>query len=187
MAVVLSGAFQASASLYDISFTGFDANTTATGQIEVNAGIASSGFLDVTHNGITIDYAFLAEVGVLVKNNNGDHLSGQDNVFNPNSLTQGGFLTQNGLIFYNGTQGDYDHAGGGMFLQNWPNNEPNLQGYGKSPAGYGYDAPFTDGTLTVTAVTAVPESGTWMAGALLLLPFGASAIRLIRKQNKLLV
>jgi len=62
---------------------------------------------------------------------------------------------------------------------------------GNTPAGFDYgDADFNDvilpsfgASINVSAVSAVPEPTTMIAGALLLLPFGASTLRVLRKRQ----
>jgi hypothetical protein len=180
LAVALVIGSQARATLYNINFTGGDGLTTAFGQVDVNSGIATSGFLDVTYNGTTIDYTTLAPAGVDIRDNTGTDFFGSDNAFNPNSITQGGFLTANGLIFYQGTWG----AGGMVGLSDYSSTDPTpyLMVDGNPPAGWGYLHPSIDGHLSVT-LDPVPEPTTMVAGALLLLPFGASALRMLRKSR----
>jgi hypothetical protein len=183
MATALVAAVHARATLYDITFTG--TGITATGQVDVNASdIATSGFLDVTY-GTTINYLNLAPTGYVVEDNNGDELFGQDNYFNPNSATQGGYLSATGgLIFYDGTasySSGIIHVLGEMALSN-NGSTPNLNGFGKTPDGYGYSIPNINGTLTV-ALAPVPEASTIIAGMLLLLPLGASSLRILRRNR----
>jgi hypothetical protein len=184
-AAALVMAVQARASLYDITFTGFDNLTTATGQFDVNnSGIVTSGFLDVTYNGFTVNYNNLLPVGATGEASNGANFGpGQDNVFNVNSLTQGGFLTVNGLVFYNGDSYS-DRTGGLMGLSDASSSDltPNLLGAGSTGGFGGYLVPSTDGTLTVS-LAPVPEPTTMVAGALLLLPLGVGAIRSLRKER----
>jgi hypothetical protein len=56
----------------------------------------------------------------------------------------------------------------------WPNGDPPAGGWAQAPRA-----------MTATfQVTAVPEPTTMIAGALLLLPFGASTLRMLRKSRK---
>jgi hypothetical protein len=189
MAAALVMAVQARATLYDITFTGGDGLTTASGQLDVNSGIATSGFLDVTYNGTTIDYGLLWPAGPVIENNNGDETWGSDNIFNSNSTTQGGFLTLNGLILYNETP--LGHVGGFVWIGDDSPTDltPQLAVSGNPPYGFGWFTPITDGNLSVSpavvpgSLAVVPEPTTMIAGALLLLPFGASALRMLRKNR----
>ena len=47
----------------------------------------------------------------------------------------------------------------------------------------GTDMDFNDLVVEVSCVTPVPEPTTMIAGALLLLPFGASTLRMLRKKT----
>jgi hypothetical protein len=69
-----------------------------------------------------------------------------------------------------------------MYLSADQNNGfvPNLNGYGNPPAGFGYGNPNVDGSATIT-LAPVPEASTMLAGALMLLPLGMSAVRIMRK------
>ena len=176
MTGALGLAVQAQATLYDISFTG--TGITASGEVNVNASdIATSGFLVVDFNGVTVDYNALAPVGVTTGDTHGDNMFGQDNVFNPNSATQSGFTTVNGLIFYSGSS--YSHAAGLIGLSDdGYGGPPNLFGLGS----YGWGQPNVDGAVTAS-IAPVPEPTTILAGMAMLLPFGASAVRILRKRQ----
>jgi hypothetical protein len=189
MAAVLVMAVQARATItYDITFTGSDDFTIATGQFDVDSGIVTSGFLDVTFNGVTVDYNNLLPVGATGEASNGANFGpGQDNVFDGNSLTQGGFLTVNGLVFYSGDSYS-DRSGGLIWLGDDSPSDPTPQLVGAGTTGGfgGYLVPYIDGTLTVSSVAPVPvpEASTMLAGALMLLPFGVGAVRSLRKERK---
>lgn len=160
---VVALAAQTHAALYDITFTGFDNLTTATGQVDVVGNVALSGYLDVTYNGTTVDYNNLVPTGGTGETSGGLNLGPVDNVFNVNSATQGGFLTVSGLVFYNGASYS-DRTSAIMALSdNTPSDlTPNLYGGGSAEVGgFGNNTPDTDGTLGVFA--AVPEP-TWTAG-----------------------
>jgi hypothetical protein len=165
MVVVAGLTMQSRAALYNIGFTGFDGVTTAMGQVDVSGGIVTSGFLDVTFNGTTIDYTQLAPAIKTIENSNGDEFYGMDNKLNVNAPTQGGYLTVNGMVFYNLSGGKVD---GMIELSDWSPSDltPNLFGLGQPPGGYYWGNPNTDGTLSITLVpTAVPEPTTMVAGA----------------------
>jgi ABC-type uncharacterized transport system YnjBCD substrate-binding protein len=51
-------------------------------------------------------------------------------------------------------------------------------------AGSGISSVSYSGSISSTASTAVPEPSTVLAGALLLLPFGVSTVRILRKHKQ---
>jgi hypothetical protein len=183
LAGVVGLAVQANAALYDITFTGFDGLTTAFGVVDVSGNTVTSGYLDVTYKGTTIDYDNLVPVGDTGETSGGLNLGPVDNILNVNSTTQGGFLTVNGLVFYNGASFN-DRTSALMCLSDASPSDltPNLYSGGFTDVGgFGNDTPITDGTLTVTAV---PEPATLISGALMMLPLGASTLRILRKRHE---
>jgi len=139
---------QAQAQWYDITFTG--GGWTASGQIDVNSGVATSGFLDVTYGTTTIDYGYLATGTGTVENNNGDVLPIGDNLI---SLTASDFVDPSGLLFVQNPISGGGHSPAFINLSADQNNGnvPNLHGDGNAPLGFGYEKPYVDGTATIAA------------------------------------
>ena len=138
---------------YNIGFN--SGGWSAIGQIDVTAGVASSGYLDVTFGPTTVDYDYLA-VGIgVVQNNNGDNLPYGDNLVDVNSAD---FVDQNGLLFLTAPVVGWHSAGAGIYLSADQFNGfvPNLNGYGNTP-GFGWNNPNVDGTATITPI---PDSST---------------------------
>jgi hypothetical protein len=201
VAVALSLADQAGASLFDITYSG--------------GGISGSGEITATPNGngsytaiggtFTVSsgpYAGAAATVVPLTAPWGPQVGFSGNVF----LAYGGtdlFPVDN--LVYPGqtsllTQGGSSFAGnnGGLAF-----NDPNFVGPGGKglafviyanaggPGGYGiifngvnnqpYAAEYDGGTVTLNAVP-VPEPTTLMACLLMVLPFGASALRILRRK-----
>ena len=163
MATALVIAVQARASLYDITFTG--GGSAANGQIDVVGGVAISGFLDITAGGNSGTYALLPGAG-----NYSTPPGWQftyDNAVNPASDP---FVNNSGLLFTSGS------IAINLFSENA------APGYGL----YGYPpqwSPSVDNGTATISLAAVPEPTTMIAGALLLLPFGASTLRILRKRT----
>jgi hypothetical protein len=77
-----------------------------------------------------------------------------------------------------GLLGFQSTVGGGIELNIWGNSPGNYSFYASLPGG-GYNPAYNGaGTLTLTSV---PEASTVIAGLLLMLPFGASALRVLRR------
>jgi hypothetical protein len=168
-AIMVSALFvaaQARATLYDIAFTG--SGYAAHGQIDVAGGLATSGHLTVTA-GNDLGTYYLATGGPSVRVGGGTDLI-YDNVVNPSSDP---FLDGNGLAFA---------------LNNVLSSTPGFNLWGNGPGSYTlFDASVTEynaanGTATIS-LAAVPEPSTMISGALLLLPFGASTLRVLRRNR----
>jgi hypothetical protein len=160
MAAALAAAMSANASFFDITYTDGGANVGA-GQIDVVGGLAISGSFTVT-------------AGSAVGTWNLVPGAGSDGSFFWDSLILAGnpFLTGAGLLF----------SGTGLLSA----YEINM--WGNGPGNYSLDGniggnfnPVSHGGLAT--LTAVPEPTTMIAGALLLLPFGASTLRMLRKHR----
>lgn len=170
MAGALGLVVQAHAQLYDITFSGD--GYAANGQVDVSGGIATSGFLTVTAGNdlgtyqlFTANPTIIVPVGVTV------NLTGDNAVFpSSNPFVDGGGLNFSGPVF-DGNESDVAF---------------NL--FGNGPGSYSlFDGSATqytqaNGNATISLV-AVPEPTTVIAGALLLLPFGASTIRVLRRNR----
>jgi len=195
IAGALGLAVQANASWYSLSFTATYNNgsgtTAANGQLDVVSGVAIGGWLDVTSGANTGVYNLSPTPGtyggVLGNGPVGftyDNLvtPGANpflNIVNPSGLDAGGLGFQDvntdtyfWLLYINADESSYlgTHGLGGTEANSYallgysPNN-------GLEPQAYG-DA----------SLTAVPEPATLISGALLLLPFGSSAVRQLRKK-----
>ena len=164
MAVSLAGVMSSKAVLYDITFTEANSGpTTASGQIDVNvAGSAIDGFLDVTGGPNAGTRALLA----------GSWFHSPAGVFDANNQVylppSGQFLDQYGLLFSDATSE----------FNLWGNGNGTYTLYGWTP-----DTGYSPTAVGAATLTPVPEPTTMLAGALLLLPFGASTIRIIRNRR----
>jgi hypothetical protein len=170
LAIMVSAVFvaaQARATLYDISFSG--GGSTAYGQIDVSGGVADSGLLDVTAGPATGTYSLYTWSGGGISS---VRVTGGTDLIVDNIVDVGAnpFLDIYGLAFVTGDHSegiDFSLASGDIY---------NLAGFGP----LGYAVPNAFGTATLTAV---PEPTTLISGALLLLPFGASTLRILRRRQ----
>jgi hypothetical protein len=202
-AIVLGLATPVTAQIYNIDFTATDGSTvTATGSINVSGGVATSGTLTLAGLGwvtfpgtysLNTDYSRPAgnypELNTSVGYASPNIYGNFDNLFSstsphidsagllftvsvPNQTIYGGIGTLNEEVFLT-----YD--GGGQYgLWDDFNGPYSALGVGadQSPNN-NYE--FT-GTLNASAV---PEPTTLISGAMLLLPFGASTLRKLRKNR----
>jgi hypothetical protein len=161
MAAAMVIAVQARASLYDITFTG--GGSTANGQIDVVSGLATSGFLTITAGPQMGTYALLPG-GPGVTTSPLGNFNTDSQVF---TAAPTFFLDSWGLLFTDGT----------VEINMWGNSPGNYSLWGAPPQ---WSPQVDGGTATLTAV---PEASTMIAGALLLLPFGASTLRILRRKQ----
>jgi hypothetical protein len=167
IAAILVLAVQARASLYDITFTDGGANV-ANGQIDVVGGVAISGYLNVTAGlALGSDYSLFTWIGGGIKS---VRITGTDLIVD-NLVNVGAspFFDVYGLAFVNGDLSE------GLDLS-LNGSSDNLWGVGYT----GYGIPNANGSVTLTPV---PEPTTMVAGAMLLLPFGFSTLRILRKRQ----
>lgn len=163
-AIGLAAKSQASIETYDVTFTG--SGWSASGQIDVSGdatgGVATSGYLDVTYGSTTIDYGYLATGVGNVENNNGDVIAIGDNLV---SLTAADPFDQSGLLFVQTPINGGGNTPAFLELSADQNNGyvPNIYGSGNAPAGWGYENPNVDGTVSLVAVLE-PTSTTAYAG-----------------------
>ena len=166
-------AIHAKATLYDINFNG--SGYVANGQINVVSGVATSGFLTVTagydlgtYNLVPLGSPLIT--GIVTPTFSTIRISGGDQIFDdlvfPSSTP---FLNGNGIEFANDLSVGFDI---------WGNGDGSYNIYNADVNHYGYPP----GTATI-ALAPVPEASTVIAGLLLLLPFGASAFRVLRKNQ----
>ena len=167
MAVVLVMAVQARASLFDITFSDGAANT-------------GSGNLTATPEGGGL---YLATGGSFTINAGGGLPQGAYSLLgNPNYL--GNSSSPSGYFYYDNQLSSpaqpYLDLAGLLFLGN--GLELNLYGNG---LGQPYTLYANNGFNVIGSVTltAVPEPTTIISGVLLLLPFGASTLRILRKRQ----
>jgi hypothetical protein len=192
LAAALGLAVQANASLYVLTFSATDGSGVgAIGTLDVVGGIAIGGSLVITGGANPGMYTLLAESATpgsyLYDPSSPPHAS-FDGLVSPGSTP---FLNQDsiygGLVWENGS----DSVGYKMFYNTpayagvltstygvpYTPDEYGLWGWHSSVSGYG---PQSFGSATLTAV---PESTTMVTGAMLLLPFGASTLRILRKRR----
>jgi len=150
-------AVQANAAWYDLTYTDGGANA-GTGSIDVVGGVAVSGSFTVTAGTATGTWTLSPGAGVA----GGFQW---DNVVNP---TSDPFLTSGGLLF----------TSGGNELNLWGTGPGQYDLWGNLGGGYN---PVSSGGIAT--LTAVPEPTTMVAGAMLLLPFGVSTLRMLRKSR----
>ena len=166
MAAALVIAAQARASFYSITFNdGIPGGSSANGLIDVSGTTAVDGWLTVTSGPQSPGtYDLIPGSGTIYGGGGGFNYDNQVLVGSHP------FLDNSGLLFGNGT----------VLLNLWGNNGQTgfaeYSFYGVPPAY----SPEVNGTATLTAV---PEPTTMIAGALLLLPFGASTIRILRRKQ----
>ena len=184
MAVALVVAVQARATLYDITFTQTGegsayANgapliptTDAIGQINVVGGVALSGNLDVLTGPDSGIYTLVAGSGT----------SGGGSGFQYDNIvyTGGGpFLDSTAGLLWSVT-GLPDSS---AQLNMWYNTSTQ---YGQPASTYslwGFPPAYNLQAYGTGTISAVPEPTTMLSGALLLLPLGASTLRILRKSR----
>lgn len=192
-AVALVAAVQARGSLYQINFSGHD-GTDASGEINVNNnGFVTSGNLTVNGGSAADGSWTLADLP-----NAGEQLSPMGAFIVDNEVTTGpagiqidfwGLLFTDGKselnLWYNASGNQYGPAGSYSL---WANNPGYNQYYSTEstdipppPILSGAGTPGVSPLFTSVLPAAVPEPSTMFAGALLLLPFGVSALRIVHK------
>jgi hypothetical protein len=177
LAAALGMATQARAAMYDITYTETDGqgSIAATGWLDVNAGVADEGQLTVTGGANSGTFSLVTGQDL----NTADVFT-YDNLVSPGSSPflnlinpAGGLLWANGGTEFNMW---YNTPAEAIALNGYANDVPNAYGlWGYSNGNY---APQSFGSATLTAV---PEASTMLAGALMLLPLGVSAVRIMRK------
>ena len=172
MAAALVMAVQARATLYDISFIDLGAANSAIGQIDVVGGVAISGYLNVQAGVAQSPPLWLQQPGV-----GSDASFFWDNAVDPTGgFANGTFVDGAGLLF----------AGQGSFageeLNLFANGNPVIDKYTLQGNIGGNWNPIAVGAAAIY-LAPVPEPTTMIAGALLLLPFGASTLRILRKRT----
>jgi hypothetical protein len=167
LAIIASALFvaaQARASWYDITFDG--GGSDAYGTIDVVSGAAISGSLTITAGGNDGTYSLLPGTGSF--STPPGYVLTYDSLVNPGSQP---FVDNAGLLFTRGSTA--------------------INLFSEIPAGsgaatyglYGYPPQWVPGVDYGTAtLTAVPEPTTIISGALMLLPFGASTLRILRRR-----
>jgi hypothetical protein len=175
-AVALVIAVQARASLFDITFTSNDGTAVGSGWV---SGTPDGGGVFTATGGsfeITGNPAFSQLPYSLIPNpsapNQATSPSGSFFYDNQVLTEQNPFLTNPGLLF--GGSGDGVEIN---LFSNGPSS-PVPNGTYQLYQNIGGANLFGDATIT-----AVPEASTIIAGALLLLPFGASTLRILRRNR----
>jgi len=180
MGAALVMAVQAQATVYDISYTGTAADssvTTASGWLDIVAGVADAGSLTVVSANNPGTYTL-----VTGQNLDPHAIFSFDNNVSPGSTPFLNLINGAGGLLWSQTGAE----NGGTEFNMWYNS-PAITGYYSVPNEYGlwgYNngsyIPQTYGTATLTPV---PEPTTMVAGAMLLLPFGVSTLRMLRKSR----
>jgi hypothetical protein len=178
IAVALVIAVQARASLFDITFTSNDGGTVGSGWVSGTpngSGVftATGGSFEITGNP-----AFSPLAYSLIANPNAPNQAtsplGYFYYDNQVLTGQNPFLSNNGLLF--GGSGD------GIEI-NLFSNGPSSPIPGGTYQLYQNNGANGANLFGEATLTAVPEASTMIAGALLLLPFGASTLRILRKNR----
>jgi len=180
MAGCLVLSVKANASWYDISFSASasslnnvpSGSVSASGMIDVSGGYATAGWIDVSGPGAGINAGhystlFTASYAPNPFGTTTSTLFYYDNVVSTSSEP---FFTQNGLAWQNSD----DSA------------EVNLYYNGGYELDGATDSWSTGNAFTATGsakLTAVPEPSTIISGALMLLPFGAGTLRILRRNR----
>ncbi len=167
LAAVLATVTQAYANAYDITFTG--EGITASGQIDVSAGLATGGYLDVTAGPIQGTYNLAPGGGpVEIIYHTGDGIDLY--YYNLVNVVSNPFLDYAGLAFVNGPWGfNLWSSGGGIYSL-----------LGDAPQ-VNYPQPNVEVVRGSATIAPVPEPSTLIPDAVLLLPFGLGAVRQLRK------
>ncbi len=174
MAGVLVMVAQAHATLYDIGFTASDNTILADGVVSVNgAGLATSGFITMDKGPVLGTYSLVAtSVGGV---NTAPILGGQTIQYDDEilGLLTVPYLDQYGLLFSNGTSV--------LDIQFWGTGTGN-DGYETAVINTGGVVETVSGGMSL-GLTPVPEPSSIIAGALMVLPFGASTLRILRRKR----
>jgi hypothetical protein len=179
-AVALVTAIQARATLYDISFhqTGESDQygnatpasvTDANGAINVASGSAINGWLTITTGPDAGNY-------ILVPGSGDDGLFVYDNLIYP-SLVNGGFLDGSAGLLWSQS----GVAGNSPEMNMWFNPVSQWSQPAGSYSLWGAPPTYNPEAYGTATLTAVPEASTMLAGVLMLLPLGVSAVRIVRK------
>ncbi len=178
MAAALVIAVQARATLYDIGFTAADNSILMNGTVNVDgSGLATSGSMTVylgpspLGNGITYNLVPTTGPGMNTSPALGGYVIQYDNLVL--GLATVPFLDTYGLLFSNNESV--------LQLNLWGNNAGN-NGYETATLYSGGVLEDVTGGASIS-LAPVPEPTTMIAGALLLLPFGASTLRILRKRT----
>jgi hypothetical protein len=176
MAAALIMAAQANAQLYDIGFTASDNSILMNGTVFVdNTGVATSGSMTVVTGpaglvGETFPLVPTSGPGVSTSPALGGYVVHYDNLVTPAGDP---FLTVYGLLF------SADESV--LDLNLWANGAGNNGYETASLYGSGVLEDVTGGASI--SLAPVPEPTTIISGVLMLLPFGASTLRILRKRQ----
>jgi hypothetical protein len=182
MAAALVMGVQARANIYDISYSGTDQNstpTTANGWLNIVGGVAMGGSLTVVGPVNPGTYTL-----VTGQDTSPYATFSYDNLVSPGSTPFLNLVNANGGLLWSHTGAE----GGGTEFNMWYNNAAiaaTLSGYYSVVNEYGlmgHDGGYEPQTYGTATLTAVPEPTTMVAGALLLLPFGMSTLRMLRNR-----
>ncbi len=162
IAVALGLAMQAQAAFYNLTFSG--SGSAANGLLDISGGFAISGNLNITAGPDVGTYALVPGSG-----NTGDFT--YDSVVNPGSTP---FLSSSGGLLWRNASRD---------INMWYNADTTWYGTAGTYGLWGAPPRWSPQASGIATLTPVPEPATILAGALLLLPFGASTLRILRKDH----
>ena len=178
-------AAQARADLYDIAYVGADSSgnvTTASGWLDVTGGVADGGLLTVVGAVNAGTYTL-----VLGQDLNVNDTFTYDNLVSPGSAQFLNNVNQAGGLLWSTTG-----AASGTEINLWYNTPAEAATLAPFPQYYdvanafglwGYDGSYEPQTYGSATLTPVPEPTTVLSAALLLLPFGASTVRVLRRSR----
>jgi len=180
MAAALVIAAQAQASLYDFSYV--DTATSGT-VVQASGTLTTTGPLTLlTGNAVSGDGLYGYNITAVTGERNGYAITIQPNPAFPGTSTSPNNYYDNALVV--NPNGSFDVNGLNFYSAD--GNIYNLS-TGNTPVGGGYydtiSTASVAGTPVTLTLTAVPEPTTMVAGALLLLPFGASTLRVLRRRT----
>jgi hypothetical protein len=163
IAVALVIAVQARASLFDITFSDNDGANVGNGVLTATDN--GNGTWNVTAATFQMTAGTLVGSYTLVPNPNAPNPNVLDGFVYDNQASYPAipYLDTNGLLF-----------SGPAVINLWGNSPTDYELFSYTPS---VD---THGIVTLTPV---PEASTMIAGALLLLPFGASTLRILRRNR----
>jgi len=176
MAAALVMAAQARASLFDITFSDGGANV---GNGVLTATDNGNGTWNVTAATFDVTAGAMSGIYSLVPNPNAPNPVNSPvygNLYftydNQASYPTTPYFNQNGLFL----------SSGAKLVNIWGNSSTDYELLGQGPTSFDYYNPVVD-THGMVTLTPVPEPATIISGVLMLLPFGASTLRILRRRQ----
>jgi len=176
---VMAGALvmvaQAHATFYDIGFTASDNSILADGVINVDGtGLATSGYITIDKGPVSGSYSLVPSTGGSPYSTapvlGGQTIKYDDEILGLSTVP---FLDQYGLLFSDGTSV--------LDIQFWGVNNGN-NGYDTAVINTGGVVENVTGGMSL-GLSPIPEPSSIIAGALMVLPFGASTLRILRRKR----